>query len=525
MSKKLENTEIESVKSVEVSAVAVENAEITAIDEVPAVVEVSEPVEAPAIVDEYGLEIKQDDNGRLWWCTRSYYYETHDKDGNVTRNITEAEWREEIIAEFSDVKNLNITWIYFGFHDRDRDGNGGYKPLHVHFLVRTSDKITQSMAMKRFKCSCKQNCQVPKYEVQALRYIIHKTEEATNEMKYSYDESIVYSFFDDTVKNPKSYYEKIAISPYMQNKAKKQAENNAKAVLDGYVSSNILAILKGEKTLAEVFSEYNNEQMNSTYGTSIAMYYRLHRKIYEQAHADWFSKMSEWYAIHKRCLCTFYIVGDGQSGKSVLATFLAEKFADKRGIHRPACAGLKTTFDFTGKYKGEMTSILNEFGKGFSLDQFLDMFDPLQAPVVNSRYCDKPWFAQTCFLTSSYSVEHFIYDMCKREPLTFTLDNDKVRQIRRRIPILISLENGLATVYYLKQSDNSTHCCYFDSGCGLSPAYKVFKADIPYNTNDINSMENLYNIVFDTYKEYYNPRINPEINFTPWHVEQPVIEI
>lgn len=82
------------------------------------------------------------DRHRCWFCQRSYKFETHDADGNITSNETQDDWQKRIMDELATPAGMvarNINKIYLIFHDKDIDDHGSPKELHCHFVVWLDD--------------------------------------------------------------------------------------------------------------------------------------------------------------------------------------------------------------------------------------------------------------------------------------------------------------------------------------------------------------------------------------------------
>ena len=191
--------------------------------------------------------------------------------------------------------------------------------------------------------------------------------------------------------------------------------------------------------------------------------------------------------------------------------------------------------DFVGNYRGERVSIFNELSSAFPVEQFLSIFDPLNAVPVNSRHSDKLYFANYALLTTSVPLETFIYNLWLpyaksnakvpikvRDGLVrsgadelmwlsayqqyLPKTDDKILQIRRRLPIHIHIENGFATIYLLDKNFNSSDSFAFSTAPSGKEPYGKFST-LPYNVNDIKNIGNqtsvLVKSVCDAIDIYY----------------------
>jgi len=256
--------------------------------------------------------------------------------------------------------------------------------------------------------------------------------------------------------------------------------------------------------------------------------------------------VQKWYQTNNRCLTNIFITGCGGLGKSTVGEYLAAEFADSRGVHKPASPGEKTTFDFAGDYSGERVTLFNEFAAAFPVEQFLDVFDPIRATNVNSRNCDKPWFADYGIFTTSRGIEQFIYDMWSPyAKLHIDLDRvkfpnlvtnqqwlnawessdsevaDKIRQIRRRFAVLVKLEQGKASVFVRLDAFNVPHIYLYDSPQTGAEPFALFQ-QMPFDVNQRTDIKNLVKLVKSAITGYYE--VN-KYSITPKTVKKPVIEL
>lgn len=446
---------------------------------------------------------------------RNYQYETHDADGNQISDITESEWREKVIAEIRSLMDSCLTEIFYVFHDKDINDDGTSKGLHVHEIVTFSHAKTQSAAIKNLNASSVHNCSPCDSYVDSMRYLIHVSENALNEMKHIYSVNDVHGW---RVSDDGSVVA-ITVTDFkeaMSRKTTKKARQEQKKVKDFCATS----VMNGSSIVSDIRDVYLDDVRNV--GLS-PVDYLTDKYIYERASAEWLERITEFYQSHHCPLTSIYIFGGGGTGKTSLANAIAEKFSDCHGIHKVAAPGKSTTFDFAGNYKGERVSIFNEFSSAFPVEQFLSIFDPLNAMPVNSRHSDKLYFANYSIFTTSVPLETFIYSLWlpyakdnSKIPvkvrnnllrsganeycwLTTYLqylprDDDKILQIRRRIPIQIHIENGFATIYYLDRKFNSSNSFAFTPPDQGKEPYTKFKT-LPYDVNDLTNIDKRTSIV------------------------------
>ena len=87
---------------------------------------------------------------RRFCVQRSFYFDTHDKDGNLLENApTETEWKESILKLWLDFDNLSLDENLIIFHDKDLNEDGTEKGLHAHCVPHFRNPISQESAMKK----------------------------------------------------------------------------------------------------------------------------------------------------------------------------------------------------------------------------------------------------------------------------------------------------------------------------------------------------------------------------------------
>lgn len=439
---------------------------------------------------------------------RNYQFETHDADGNQISFITEAEWRDKVTSEIRDLFNTSdIIKVFYIFHDKDINDDGTSKGLHVHFVVTFKEGHTQTSVVKKLGASSVHNCEPCESYVDSMRYLIHVSENALNEMKHIYSVTEVHGFkldedgsvCDVTVQDFKEA---------MSRKNTKKARKEQKKVKD----SCAVSIMNGDSVVSDVRDVY----LDDSHGVGLSpVDYLNDKRIYKEASVEWLERITEFYQSHHCPLTSIYISGGGGTGKTSLANALAEKFADSHGVHKVAAPGKNTTFDFAGNYRGERVSIFNEFSSAFPVEQFLSIFDPLNAMPVNSRNTDKLYFANYSIFTTSVDLEMFIYNLWR----PYAKDNskipvkvrntllksgsdeyawlkaymqylpqgdDKILQIRRRLPIKVHIADGKASIYYLDKNFNSADSFAF--GQPHQSPYTIFKT-LPYDVSDLENID------------------------------------
>ncbi|MDE6520474.1 MAG: replication protein [Ruminococcus sp.] len=454
---------------------------------------------------------KSDKKYRRFDVQRNYQFETHDADGNQISDITENEWCNKVTSEIRSLfENSNITEVFYIFHDSDINDDGTSKGLHVHLVVTFKEAHTQTAVVKLLLASSVHNCTPCDSYVDSLRYLIHVSETALNEMKHIYSVNDVHGWKLDEDGNVIS----VTVQDFkeaMSRKNTKKSRKEQKKVKD----SCVIAVMSGDSIISDVRCVYENDTCNVGLTSSD---YIKDKYIYREASVEWLERITEFYQDHACPLTSIYISGGGGTGKTSLANAIARKFADSHGIHQVASPGRNTTFDFAGNYRGERVSIFNEFSSAFPVEQFLSIFDPLNAMPVNSRNSDKLYFANYSIFTTSVPLEMFIYNLWlpyakqnSKIPVNvrnnlikagvgefqwlnayqqyLPQNDDKILQIRRRIPIQIQIEKGFATILVLDKHFNSRDSFAFcQPAPGKSPYTKY--STLVYDVNDPDSIGN-----------------------------------
>ncbi|MDE6775301.1 MAG: hypothetical protein K2J37_03240 [Ruminococcus sp.] len=460
---------------------------------------------------------------------RSYSYETHDKDGNVTSSITESEWREKVVNEIHDIFfNEELRSIFYIFHDSDIiEGEGLPKGLHVHMVAYFKDNHTHTAAVKIFLASSLKNCEPCKSYHDACRYLIHVSESALNEQKTLYDALEVHGwkYDEDGMEVPITLED---FKKAMVNRGTRKDKKDQKKVKDFYATQ----IMHGYMMPLDVSEIYESDNENVGFGASDFL---VDYPMYERALAFWLMSVKRFYEKNPCSRTLIYIEGSSGTGKTQLCDALASEFADCHGIHNVSAKGAGKTFDFAGNYQGERVSLFGEASAAFSAKEFCNIFEPGRCVFVNSRNNDKPYFANYVIFASAVTLEDFIYSMwikyaeensqlsqdvrkalkkssCSEKDwyeaykkCPNLISDDMFWQIRRRIPIKVSLIDGYAHISYL------CYDCYTDDSFLFSSGkypYKISSA-VPYNVSNKNrktvekQIKNLVKAIIEAIDSYY----------------------
>lgn len=485
---------------------------------------------------------------RLWAVKLSYYYYVHDAQGNIKNNVTIDQWKEivrEIIRGLI-AKGL-VDWAVLVWHDLDGSGSD---PIHVHFVMHLVDAKEQSVVMGWTGCTRDMDCEIVHNLARKIRYLLHVTERALNNPdKAIYD----YSKMDDFVA-PGVKFDRRAL---FIEKAKKS--KNTKDIEKWH-----MMVATGKATLDDIRAEYLGQ---ADLGLT-----RWNKDLssYKTDQQTWMLTLNKYYQTHNGCKTVIYIRGAGGSSKTDLAQMIiGPYYADKHGVHVPAAPMRRVTYDPIGTYSGQRVSVLNEIkGSAWMLEGFCECLDPTHAGMTGSRYFDRPYFPDIVCMTTSDTLETFISDMFLRwinhgEKKPYELQYvlpygaparvpelqqrttsqydyggsieysddagsiwDKVWQVRRRVPIVVTLENGMAHIELLDYSKRT--CVIFPSNYGdprTRPDWPYISyCTVPYSTTDpaiIKAfLEALNNAILWYY--YFNKfTITPETNPRPDIILEP----
>lgn len=461
---------------------------------------------------------------------RNYYYETHDENGNQVSDISEVDWIQKIQNEWLSLVGDCCDELLMIVHDKDII-DGVDKGLHVHAVahLKRSNAKTISAASKYFKCTMRNTLHTESY-VDSVRYLIHVSEGALNAMKTIYPITDIIGRALDSNGN----VVELTVLDFQQRMSrnadiKKKAEK--KNVIDGYVRE----VISGQATSDDILLRYANDSdgVGLTAVDYIADSSKYGRS--EDASGIWMRMMQCWYVEHGRHLTTLYISGSGGAGKDEFAQAFANSVADCHGVHKSASPGKSTTFDFAGNYRGERVSIISDLSPyHFGMEQLLSVLDPRRCDPVSSRNVDKLYFPDYALVTSSSSLEQFIYRIWKpyarqyallppatREYLSHTkgiseadwltaymqCDSecaDRFRQIRRRFAVYVDIRDSKLSVYFRRDKYNVADCFYLHPMPVNAPFEHYYTISYDISSDDYsNQLDEAVKVVKKAIEKYY----------------------
>lgn len=337
------------------------------------------------------MDKQKDQRARGWFIQRSYAYETQDADGQTISNISEDDWKRQVKEQWTS-KIGDDDWLLMIFHDKDvltnPDGSTTPKPLHAHGLLRFSSAKTQSAVIKAMNLSRSGNCQAVKSYVDSARYLLHVSESALNARKHRYhDDEVIelHKTIDETMSRTSGTNKKRLNDPEVNDYIDKLSFDISKFKITLH-----RARLQLERDFGDVKGHALWVRNSDRFDKDLRLALADKARALKTGDVD-------------RNLKTAYIYGDGGTGKSQLARAMARILSTDDGdFYAAAAPDRGKTFDFTGGYKGENVTVLDDCkASAFDLRAFFSIFDPHQYSLANSRNYDKDWLSSYAFLTCS----------------------------------------------------------------------------------------------------------------------------
>ena len=356
----------------------------------------------------------KEDRKRGYEGTRRYEYDVQ----NTYKGMTKDEWRAMIVEEYEAVANkATCEWLLFCFHDKDVDEQGLPKPLHVHFVVKFKAGRTTKAVMDDF-CGTNprtDNCKwvdARKGGYKSLaRYMTHHSESAYNARKTWYHHSDVYAYGIEYLELIKSAESKKVNSKDMKD----SAEELTGAIMSG----------KTTKTIAVI-------EFEEKHGSLAAVEYMPKFESAERIFADKKQKELEQKSVNGTwSRTTTYVSGEGRSGKSRTAVYMASLCADEFGVHVVAGGGGRNvTSDLVDGYGNQKSAVINDIESSeFKYRDFYNMFDPDNWSITKSRNHNKPWFVEQVYITNNTRLEKFLFEMLFYSMKTFRSRDGKLKDL------------------------------------------------------------------------------------------------
>lgn len=348
---------------------------------------------------------------RWYSIQRNYDFETHDKDNNITRDITPQQWKDEIIAYFKEQTSsgafLKVAMV---FHDKDVVDTG-FKPLHMHAIVymknaqlfgkvvsQDDGSLKRTGAAKLLGASSMRNMSqlTDDGQIGAMaKYDLHITNKAIKENKHIYGENDVILMGD--IEN---YHELLvlATSGTHLDESGKDGVLLRKKIHDGEMTI--------EGAYDWLFEKYGEDDPALAQLT-----FDKNRPYYEKAVEDYDKTYAKEQKRHRN-LTNVYVGGTGGSGKSTMSKELGALLDPLYSPYVAPQPRDDVVYDIADGYDYEKVSILDDIEpSNFAPLQFTGIFDPSTYREVSSRQKNKHFFPNTNFISIERNIEDYISDM------------------------------------------------------------------------------------------------------------------
>lgn len=368
---------------------------------------------------------------RNWFIQRNYWFDTHDKNGelispshiadefllkkwnddskwglyftsyynvDVKPYISEENWKLYVAQKWQSIDGIKQIAMIFHDEDFEQDtlGNVKHKPLHAHAVVMFKNARRDNTIRTDFGISSnKENAQPVNDMGSTLRYLTHRSENAILDGKHAYDFELVIT---------KNCDYKEMINKYAPNKTKKVDED--------LVDTLGKRIQLGEITPSQAYEEVEDHYSEDS--TEAHKMWRQYHRTWEEDRQKYLQDKFEKMKNGDRGFSTVYIQGRGATGKSQLAKYLAINMSSDSTYYNAPAPSPNKTYDMLGGYTGEDITVVNEFDKSdLGFTEFLNNFDPHQVPMVSSRNKDKKWISTMAIATGSEDFHKIIIDMLR----------------------------------------------------------------------------------------------------------------
>ena len=377
---------------------------------------------------------------RLFFGMRNYKFETHDTEGNITWDITEDDWKNEIKKQFEAVSDPQPTELTYIFHDKDIDTDGEKKALHVHFVARFENAIYYDTTIEKFKCEPR-NFEKGRSETSALLYLTHTTSEAIKMKKRRYNVSELNVLtFDENGHRQQLLGEELE-DWYRLKIAGREGSN--KVSTDEDVARIIDELSEGLMTIDDV----KNDLKQAFDPTTATMTWMKNKRYFKEAVAEYYqNKYYDWLE-NGRTFQLIYIQGSSGIGKTAFARELGKEFNRLKGLRTTAIHNAPNDtkgarYDFLSGYENEAVTVFDDLRPNtFGYTEFLNLFEKERVSKYSSRFNDKAWFAEVAVITKSTSINDWTSKLSYSE-LKSASASDKpnvLYQPRRRFSLIIDV--------------------------------------------------------------------------------------
>lgn len=339
------------------------------------------------------------EKGKLFYITRNYDYDSSPQNSSYA-GITKDAWISMIHALVDTVhKSDLVDYMAYIFHDNDIDEDGLPKPLHAHIFVRFKATMTQDKVIEIFGTSSEQNTQRIRSAHRMSKYMIHISDDALDKEKTIYSKDAVYCInckYEDMLK--KKFWGSSKNND--ENALLKVDNKQAQAIADDLGLKIRNGEIRHDKALKQL-------EKQAGYG-----WVRKLGKSFDDDREQFIKNKVEDMTLHGRNNRNIYIMGSGGIGKTTIARLLGSRKADGKGLYQSAPLGLGKTPDALNGYTDETVAVLNEMtANGWTIDEFLQCFDPYSYSAFPSRNANKDFIGHTSIFTNSISPLRFAKDL------------------------------------------------------------------------------------------------------------------
>lgn len=342
----------------------------------------------------------EDKKGKLYFITRHYSYDSSDQN-KLYAGITIDDWKKMIIELIEEVvKDCEMNFLTYIFHDKDIDDDGNPVPIHVHVFLEFKESIYQKDVKNMFGTSSMHNTQNVRSGFRVSKYMIHISDDALDKGKTFYMPNEVVSYGCD--------YSELLTPTYWNIKDKKDDKGDYRLVnakeaiaISDEIGYKIKTGLLGYDEAIDEFVE------RAGYG-----WLREHERGFNEDRERYKRDVVKDLTLNGRNNRNYYITGAGATGKSVLARYLGNYLSNGKGLYTSAPTGLKKTPDVLNSYTDEKVAVFNEMSAhSWSKDEFLECFDKYNYAPFPSRGTNKDFIGDTCLFTNSTSPIRFAKDL------------------------------------------------------------------------------------------------------------------
>lgn len=443
---------------------------------------------------------------------RNYFFETHDKDKNLTSKMTEEEWKKKVIDEvFFNPGIEQVKRISGIFHDRDIAvvETGELKTLHFHGILEFEhpQRLKNVKEIVNAHSYFKPTKSIPG----SMLYLTHTTPTAILEQKVRYEVKEVLikeQGRTDFLKGEEleARYRELICGKLESQKHQKQ-KDNAKEIarIQGVVEEAANKILKNE--IADLIEA---QEFLTDNDVSLTMFSNKKKVFIDALNLRNDKKYKQTKGRNRPDLKLIYIEGPSEVGKTRLAKLLAKTLnsfvgVDENSIYNASTKSKGTSYDFIQGFDNEKSVIFDEQDlTDLEYGQFKLMFDENLSPAISSRFKNKLLTSSFHFIVKSEDINSQIFELCEKEVNKFRkkkyLTEERIEeeienvyyQVKRRFDLIIHIDKKSISFYRYKLTSRGEY-------------NKKLLKKYNFSFKEINNLEEdrnnpIYNDFFDSMK-------------------------